>query len=97
MSNLQKITIIPADSMVGINGQFYRIDGLSEMYPDVHAVQWDGISGRVEGRSFGINSLDSFQGALDAWQLADTKRKSDEQAELDKAALASAQNNRNIS
>lgn len=67
-----RVTIIPADGMVGFNGEFRRIPGLAVMYPDMHAIQWGerGESGHVELIGGGNELLIDpaiLQPALDAW------------------------------
>ena len=66
-----RITIIPADGNVGVNGEFRQIAGLQASYPNVHAVQFDGVSGHIEysdGRpNLSIVDMVAFQGTIDAW------------------------------
>lgn len=66
-----KITVIPADGMVGIDGVFRKVAGLDLLYPQVHAVQWDGTAGHVEHTTGAVNLIldnaATLQPALDAW------------------------------
>lgn len=72
-----RVTIIPADGFVAIDGEGYSGLDLSSIDLSVHAVQWHGESGEVEVKNpvtgkmvenREITSLDEFQQALNAWQ-----------------------------
>jgi hypothetical protein len=74
-----RVTIIPSDGFVSIDGVGYGSLNLSAIDASVHAVQWYGTEGEVEvcnpvtrkmveNRS--ITSLSEFQAALDAWNVA---------------------------
>ena len=72
-----RVTIIPADGFVSIDGESYSGLGLSSIDSSIHAVQWYGESGEVEVKNpvtgkmvenREITSLDEFQQAIDAWQ-----------------------------
>ncbi len=72
-----KVVIIPSDSTVSVNGR--TIGGLDLTWMvGVHAVVWNGASGEVQmvdrdGRitaNVPIESIEDYQGALDAWQAA---------------------------
>jgi hypothetical protein len=72
-----RITIIPDDGFVSVDGVGYAGLDLSPIDASVHAVQWHGEEGEVEVRNpvtrkmvenRSITSLDEFQSALDAWQ-----------------------------
>jgi hypothetical protein len=70
-----RVTIIPEDGFVSIDGEGYVDLDLSSIDPAIHAVQWYGTEGEVEhkddrGRATlneTITSLAPFQSALDAW------------------------------
>lgn len=66
-----RVTIVPSDGVVGIDGVFRQVAGLAAMLPDVHAVQWNGGGGEVEfidgSPNEFINTLAAFQSAIDAW------------------------------
>jgi hypothetical protein len=74
-----RVTIIPEDGSVCIDGEGYADLELSCIEASVHAVQWYGERGEIErkdpatGKMTGneeINSLEPFQLALDAWTEA---------------------------
>ena len=82
-----RVTIIPDDGFVSVDGVSYAGLDLSAIDASVHAVQWYGEEGEVEVRNpvtrkmvdnRSVTSLDEFQSALDAWQ----GRKDEEIAEL---------------
>src|SRR3990172_4884754 len=43
-----RVTIIPVDGVVGVDGAFKQVDGLTALFPGVHAIQWDGTAGHIE-------------------------------------------------
>ena len=74
-----RVTIIPTDGFVSIDGVGYSGLDLSVTDPSIHAVQWYGESGEVEiknpvtGKMIEnreITSLNEFQNAMSAWQAA---------------------------
>jgi hypothetical protein len=76
-----KVTIIPSDGFVSVDGVGYDSLDLSAIDVSVHAVQWYGEEGEVEVRNpttrkmvenRAITSLSAFQSALDAWNVANT-------------------------
>jgi hypothetical protein len=76
-----RVTIIPSDGSVSIDGVGYGSLDLSAIDVSVHAVQWYGTKGEVEVRdpvtrkmveNRAITSLSAFQSALDAWNVANT-------------------------
>jgi hypothetical protein len=85
-----RVTIIPEDGFVSVDGEGHSELDLSSIDPSVHAVQWYSTEGAVEykdekGRATHneqITSLDEFQPALDAWQAA--KDASEAEAEANK-------------
>ncbi len=73
-----RVTIIPDDGFVSVDGVGYSALDLSAVDPSVHAVQWYGEEGEVEVKNpitrkmvenRIINSLSEFQSAVEAWQL----------------------------
>lgn len=71
-----RLTIIPSDGFVSIDGYGFSGLDLSSIDPTVHAVQWYDTYGEIEikdpatGRMLSntdIVSLDQFQIALDIW------------------------------
>ena len=86
-----KVTIIPVDSSVTINGVGFSGLDLSFIPNNVHAVQWYDTFGEVEikdtvtGKMISndnISSLDFYQPAIDAWNLV---KLATEQAAIKKA------------
>jgi hypothetical protein len=74
-----RVTIIPEDGFVSIDGKGHSDLDLSFLPASVHAVQWYGEDGEVEhvderGRAVQneeITDLTPYQGAIDAWQQAE--------------------------
>jgi hypothetical protein len=80
-----RMTIIPSDGIVNINGQIYDSLDLSWMDPNIHVVQWYDTVGEIEWkephpymlmivRNEPINNIDAFQPAIDAWNAAKAKQ-----------------------
>lgn len=75
---MSRITIVPEDGVVIVDGRAVQGLDLSDIHPTVHAVQWFGTHGWVEYVWLNdqvldnqpITDLSSFQPALDAWQVA---------------------------
>lgn len=73
-----RVTIIPVDGFVSINGEGISNLDLSFMDQSIHAIQWYETDGELErkdnrGRIISnetIISLEPYQVALDAWQVA---------------------------
>lgn len=73
-----RVTIIPEDGFVSVDGEGYHDLDLSFMLSDIHAVQWYDTEGEVEykdnrgraTRNETITDLTPYQPALDAWQVA---------------------------
>ncbi len=73
-----RITIIPEDGFVSVDGEGYSDLDLSFMASDTHALQWYETEGELEiqdarGRVVEnrlIDSLEPYQPALDAWRVA---------------------------
>jgi hypothetical protein len=73
-----RVTIIPTDGFVSVDGEGYGNIDLSFMASDIHALQWYETEGELEikdarGRiveNRKIDSLEPYQPALDAWQVA---------------------------
>lgn len=76
-----RVSILPRDGVVSIDGETFSELDLSSMDPNIHAVQWYDTAGEVEWKephpyklliveNEPITSLDAFQGALDAWAIA---------------------------
>ena len=76
-----RVTIIPIDGSVSVDGKGFGGLDLSFMDASVHAVQWyethgeierkDPITGRMVANEV-ITSIDAFQPAIDVWQAAKT-------------------------
>jgi hypothetical protein len=92
---MMRLTIIPVDGFVGIDGKGFGGLNLSFMDASVHAVQWyethgeierkDPITGRMVANEV-ITSIDAFQPVIDVWQAAKTA----EEVALAAAAAAAA-------
>jgi len=75
-----RVTIIPSNGFVSIDGEGFSELDLSFIDTSVHAVQWYGTDGEIEqkdtrGRmiaNVSIDSIEQFQPALDLWQAAKT-------------------------
>ena len=76
-----RVTIIPVDGFVSVDGVGYGALDLSAIDASIHAVQWYGSEGEVEVcnpvtrkmvENRTVNSLNEFQVALDAWNAANT-------------------------
>ena len=89
-----RLTIIPIDGSISIDGEGFGGLDLSFMDASVHAVQWYGTHGEIEvkdpvtGRMVAnevITSIDAFQPAIDVWQAAKT---AEEQAGLASVVVA---------
>lgn len=71
-----RVTIIPSDGFVSIDGYGFSGLNLLSIDPTVHAVQWYDTYGEIEvkdpvtGRMVAnteINSIEEFQTAIDIW------------------------------
>ena len=75
-----RVTIIPSDGFVSVNGEGFSGLDLSFMAADIHAVQWYETEGEIErkdgrGRMVAnepITSIEQFQQVLGVWQAAKT-------------------------
>lgn len=85
-----RVTIIPADGFVSIDGLGYSGLDLSAIDQTVHAVQWSGDSGEVEMKdavtgmlvaNAAIDSLDDYQTAIDQWNAAHASSTAAQQGE----------------
>jgi hypothetical protein len=73
-----RVTIIPVDGYVSVDGKGFTKLDLSFISADVHAIQWFDTEGEVEikdskGRithNQPIDSIAPYQAAIDAWQVA---------------------------
>ena len=92
-----KVTIIPDDKSVSVDGKGFGDLDLSFIDSSVHAVQWYETHGEIERRdpitkrmvaNEVITSIDAFQPAITAWQAA---KIAEEEAIAQAAALAAAQ------
>jgi hypothetical protein len=86
-----RATIIPSDGFVSVDGEGYGGLDLSFMASDIHALQWYGADGEVEikdarGRMVEnrlIESMEPYQSALAAWQVAKTEAEQAAQSQPD--------------
>lgn len=73
-----RITIIPSDGFVSVDGYGISALDLTFMDQDIHAVQWYGQDGEIErkdtrGRIVSNEEITDFapyQRAVDVWQIA---------------------------
>ena len=77
-----KLVIIADDSRVCVDGLGYDELNMDELDQTIHAVQWNGQWGEIEYKSVFdngqitkpqnqvITSIDSYQWAVDAWNVA---------------------------
>ena len=102
-----RVTIVPVDGLVNIDGLRYLGLDLSFIPNNVHAVQWYDTYGEVEikdpvtGKMISnddINSLDSYQPAIDAWnsaklaeEAAAVKKAEEDRMAAEQAAAAEAE------
>jgi len=67
-----KVTVIPVDKYVSIDGNGRANLDLSRLPSDIHAIQWFGSSGWVEytdaRENRSLDSFDEFDWVIDAWQ-----------------------------
>jgi len=84
-----RVTIIPLDGYVSVDGEGFSKLDLSFIDPTINAVQWYGQSGEIERKDQNgsiianekITSIASFQAALDVWQIAKDQSPSTEETE----------------
>ncbi len=84
-----RVTIVPFDGFVSVDGEGYRGIDLSSMPSDIHAVQWYGEEGEIERTNAhgkvianeAFFSLTQFDPALRAW--ADKKTSEAENLAVD--------------
>ena len=90
-----RVTILPDDKSVSVNGEGYAGLDLSFLDPTIHAVQWYDTHGEIERKdpvtkkmtaNEEITSFDAFEPVLDVWQA-----KKDEVAAAVAAAIAAQQ------
>jgi hypothetical protein len=96
-----RVTILPDDNSVSVDGEGYGGLDLSFMDADVHAVQWYDTHGEVERKdpvtkkmtgNEEITSLDQFQQAITAWQAEKDKVAAEVAAAAAAAEAAKIQN-----
>lgn len=93
-----RITIIPSDSRVVIDGVGHDGINLSSIDPSIHAIQWYGTDGEIEikdyrGRSLEnkeITSFDEFAFVIPLWEAADAVEQQ-KKAEFEAMQLAHAE------
>lgn len=94
-----RVTILPADGFVSIDGEGYTNIDLSIINSDIHAIQWYDTEGEIErkdsrGRMISneqITSIEQFQPVLDLWQTTKTKRQLEEAQRIEAENLANAE------
>lgn len=74
-----RLTIIPSDGTVIVDGEAYTGLDLTILDQSIHAVQWYGTQGEIEfkdpstGNMTGhstITTIDQFQSVIELWQTA---------------------------
>ncbi len=90
-----RVTIIPLDGLVGVDGVFREVGGLPEMFPYVRAIQWGETApgaGHIEWLdghpNDEFNTIGNIQPAIDAWNAQTPPAKT--AAEIQADALAEA-------
>lgn len=79
-----KVSVIPADKAIIVNGEALTFD-FQYFPPNLHAIQWDGVSGAMEftqGPQVFIDNVSLVQPYIDAWNA--------EKARLEAEAAAAA-------
>ena len=72
-----RVTIIPSDGFVSVDGEGYDGIDLSFMSEDINALQWYGSDGEIERKdernrivsNEKITDISPYQPALDSWQV----------------------------
>jgi hypothetical protein len=91
-----RVTIIPADGFVSIDGEGFSGLDLSFMATDIHAVQWYGTDGELERKDNRgkivaneiFTDISPYQAAIDAWNTKKEKAIAETEAEAIAAAEA---------
>jgi len=89
-----KITVIPTNGSISIDGEVHHKIDLSSLDPTIHAIQWYDTEGEVEikdarGRiveNRKITSFDEFAFVIPLWESVKLKSEQDEQALKDAQA-----------
>lgn len=85
-----RITVVPSDGRVNIDGEGYSDIDLSFLDPAIHAIQWYDTEGEVEikdahGRMVEnreITSFDEFASVIPLWEATKLKAQQDAQAKI---------------
>jgi hypothetical protein len=72
-----RVTIIPADGFVSVDGRGFNALDLSFIDTSIHAIQWFDTEGEIERRdgrgrivsNEPIDSIAPYQAAIDMWQI----------------------------
>lgn len=91
-----RLTIIPSDGFVSVDGYGFNGLDLSFMDASIHAVQWYETEGEVEKKdSRGrvvenevITSIEQFQSVLDLWQSTKTQKELEAAQKIEEEAIA---------
>lgn len=81
-----RVTIIPQDGKVVIDGKSYDGINLSSIDPNIHAIQWYDTYGEIEildsrgnhAENQEITSFDNYLFVVDLWKIADDEQKKKE-------------------
>lgn len=91
-----RITVVPSDKRVTIDGKGYEDINLSSLDPSIHAIQWYGTDGEVEikdarGRIVENRVIDSFEEFAFVVTLWEAAKEADEflKAQINAAAQTS--------
>jgi hypothetical protein len=90
-----RVTIIPSDGFVSIDGEGFSGLDLSFMATDIHAVQWYGTDGELERKDNRgkivaneiFTDISPYQAAIDAWNT----KKAEDIAAAEAEAIATAE------
>lgn len=76
MSDLTRVTIIPADNLCAVNGIGFNGVDMTSVSPEIHAVQWYGVEGEEEIKNLTtlkiirnnvITNLNAYKAVLDSY------------------------------
>jgi hypothetical protein len=77
-----KISIIPSDKTVVVDGRGFKISDVSFIDPSIHAIQWKDTKGHIEfvedenglkPLNQSIDDFSPYQPAFDQWQVEKDK------------------------
>lgn len=83
-----KVTIIPEDKMIGVDGVFHKFDFI--INSNIHAIQWDGNKGEIEYKNKANEKFDDFTPYQSLLTERTASIDAEAQAERDAAAAVEA-------